>query len=262
MKKSTNISRQLILSALTTTIFLANSIFLPLSASSRPDPNGVSNRWRVTTPVLTLTAPQPVPADEAQFAYRVLDLSTFQYDIFGQRADGSDPLNLTNDPAPCESEPVWSPDGSRLGFVRVDFATSTSSLRVMNADGSNLVVLTNVTGESVGLGSWSPDSSRLVFQARPPAGDGLTGEVFVINADGTGRFNLSGSAGLNTQPQWSPDGSRISYLRGTYSPSNPPINDIYVSNPDGTNQIKIAHADSDRDFGPSWSPDGAKLAFT
>lgn len=261
MKKSKNTSKQLILFAIAT-IFLANSIGPSLFASSRPGSLGVRNELRATTPVSTLLAPEPVPADEALLAYRKLDLTTFQYDIFRQRADGSNLLNLTNDPAPFESEPVWSPDGSKIAFVRVDFATSTSSLRVMNADGSNLVVLTNVTGESVGLGSWSPDSSKLVFQAQPPAGDGLTGEVFVINADGTGRFSLSGSDGLNTQPQWSPDGSRISYLRGTYSPSSPTINDIYVANPDGSNQIKIAHADSDRDFGASWSPAGTKLAFT
>ncbi len=209
-----------------------------------------------------LPSPTPGPADEAQIAYIKYETNLGQWDIFSQRADGAGLSNLTNHPG-YEDKFIWSPDGSRMAFLRFDSANLNSSLCVINADGSNLSTLTNVPNEYIDSFTWSPDGNRLTFNARPYSGEGQQiSEIFVINADGTGRASVSGPVGYNFDPEWSPDGARISYTRYNFIPDAPPTSDIYVSNPDGTNQITIANGDSDYDTDVDWSLDGARLAFT
>lgn len=58
-------------------------------------------------------------------------------EIYTMKADGSNQTNLTNSAAGINIEPDWSPDGSRIVFVR------ESGIWVMNADGSNKIQLTN-----------------------------------------------------------------------------------------------------------------------
>jgi uncharacterized repeat protein (TIGR01451 family) len=219
---------------------------------------GVAQFYIASPPLPT---PTPGPTDEAQLVYLKFDQNTSQDDIFRQRADSAGLTNLTNSSAD-ESSFIWSPDGSRLGFLSYDFVSASVSFCVMDADGSNLTVLTNVPGEYINSFAWSPDSSKLIFSASTYSNDTSTGEVSVINADGTGRINVGGTDGYNSEPAWSPDGTQISFTRSYYSPDSAPTNDIYVANADGTNQTQIAHADGERDFSAVWSPDGTWLAFT
>ena len=47
--------------------------------------------------------------------------------------DGGGQVNLTNDPAE-DTDPVWSPDGSRIAFVKA--SEGHRNIYVMNADGA------------------------------------------------------------------------------------------------------------------------------
>ncbi len=235
-----------------------------VASASPADPNTDNNvgsaQFYIASP--PLPSPSPGPANEAELAYGRFDEATFQTDIFKQRADGAGRQNLTNHQLE-DNNFIWSPNGSKLAFLRYDFANLTVALGVVNADGSNLTLLTSVPGEYIDSYAWSPDSSRLTFSARAYSSENVTtSEVYTINADGTARIGISGADGYNTEPQWSPDGTRISFLRAHYSENAAPTNDIYVSNADGSNPVQISHADGERDFGAVWSPDGTRLAFT
>ena len=103
--------------------------------------------------------------------------------------------------------------------------------------------------------SWSPDGTQIAFSFV----SGGFGNVFVMNADGTGVRNVTNQVGsFNTKPTWSPDGSKIAF----YSDRDGD-NEIYVVRADGTGrQTDLTSDHAAEDFGPAWSPDGDKIAFT
>ncbi len=69
----------------------------------------------------------------------------------------------------------------------------------MNADGSGQRRLTRNGARSVAP-AWSPDGQRIAFER--------LGDVYVIDADGTGERRLSQ---IGTHPSWSPDGQKIAF---------------------------------------------------
>ena len=57
-----------------------------------------------------------------------------------------------------------------------------------------------------------------------------------MNADGTGQARLTNNAAYDSDPSWSPDGSRIAFNSdrdGNY--------EVYVMNADGTGQARLTN---------------------
>ena len=88
-------------------------------------------------------------------------------------ADGSGSTPLTKLTITNCFSPVWSPDGSKIGYFsrRVvdgsDADTATSNVWVINADGSNSHPVTKLTTQYVDSENpqWSPDSTELTFDS-------------------------------------------------------------------------------------------------
>ncbi len=78
-------------------------------------------------------------------------------------------------------------------------------------------------------------------------------QIYVMDADGSNVQRLTFSDGIDTSPDWSPDGLKLVFqsLRdGKFG--------IYIMNADGSDLINLVN-DSDRD--PAWSPGGNTIAF-
>ena len=139
---------------------------------------------------------------------------------------------------------AWSPDGMRLAYSSHDFQD------ILVLDFNDLRI-TNLTGDSTVQDrspTWSPDGSRIAF--------GRQGELYLINADGSGLVQVTHQTGFTRNPAWSPDGTTIAFecvIEGSYS-------DICVIHPDGTGFRRLT-TDSQPDGGPGWSPDGSLIAF-
>ncbi len=103
------------------------------------------------------------------------------------------------------------------------------------------------------IGGLAAQGSRIVFSNL--AFDNL--EIYVMDADGGNRENLSNHPVHDEDPDWSPDGTKIAFV----SNRNHSEYQIYVMDADGTNQIKLTDGPREK-RDPDWSPDGGKIAFT
>jgi Tol biopolymer transport system component len=84
-------------------------------------------------------------------------------------------------------------------------------------------------------------------------------DIFVVQPDGSGLFHIDNNPGrTDSSPQWSPDHCRIAYAAMVSGEDE----EIRIINPDGTGMVTVAGGgDLDRDWNPSWSPDGKWIVY-
>ena len=78
------------------------------------------------------------------------------------------------------------------------------------------------------------------------------------------RCGLTTSFLWDQKPAWSPDGSRIAFTCDRLVSQAPfqSSNEICVMNADGSGVIAVTSEPTAFDAGPTWSPDGTKIAFS
>jgi TolB protein len=93
---------------------------------------------------------------------------------------------------------------------------------------------------------------RIAFCSRRGEGDY---EVYVMNADGTDKRQVTRDAFDSEGPKWSPDGTQIAFSLSTYTGHT----DIRVINADGSNPRRLTTSGG---TWVAWSPDGTRIAFS
>lgn len=110
-----------------------------------------------------------------------------------------------------------------------------------------LVVLGSTTSEAGPLPDSFPGTPGDIVFTSSQTGNS---QVWLRHADGS-EVNLSKSSTSDTDPAWSPAGTRIAFTRG---------NNIWVMHADGTHQVNLTNSPN-TNGGPAWSPDGTRIAF-
>ena len=225
---------------------------------------------------LTKLSKVPYPTFELAVTYRSIALApngqSIAFDsnrdgcpgVWGMNVDGSGIRKLSIgefQATRCNLLPVWSPDGSMIAFT-----TSREgrwSVYVMNADGTNPHNVSSAAIDNDGPGvnfpvAWSADG-RVVFH-HPIDGRFQT---YTVKPDGTGLGLFFGRT-TDHSPEWSPDKSKIAFIRDTQTGSN-----LFVMNADGSNVRQLTtHAGQDmlwpdnfqNDY-HNWSDDGRQIVF-
>ena len=188
-------------------------------------------------------------------------------DLYLQRVDGRNAINLTRDTPEDDIQPAFSPDGSQIAF--------------RSERGGGGIFLMGATGESVrrltdsGFNpAWSPDGKEIVVAdegVQTPLSRNVTSHLWAVDvATGAKQIVTPGGAdqqrwsGDAVQPSWSPHGHRIAYWG--HRPGH--HRDIWTipAVPDagakpGEAEVLITD-EAGVDWNPVWSPDGASLYFS
>lgn len=211
----------------------------------------------------------PKPKREGRYRWALDD-----YDIFSVRLDGQQLQRLTNTPG-YDAEATVSPDGKTIVFTSV--RDGDLDIYAMNMDGTHVRRLTTEVGYDGGP-FFSPDSKRIVYRAshpRDPAAldayrallqEGLVEpsqlEIFVMNADGSGRRQVTANGASNFAPFFHPDGRRIIFASNLHDQAapGPPTFHLYLVGDDGSGLERITTEGSFNSF-PMFSPDGKHLVW-
>ena len=130
----------------------------------------------------------------------------------------------------------------------------------MDANGENEINMTKHKMDD-NVPSWSPDGSKIAFVGSRGGALNDPFHIFVMNADGTGRRNLTGDSDLTESffPAWSPDGKKIVFhSQHIFAPGLP--YHIYVITAEGENLERLTE-EGNRGTSPVYVLDGRKIAY-
>ncbi len=143
----------------------------------------------------------------------------------------------------------------RIAFIS-DRNDKQRDVYVMDIDGSNVERLTT-TSEPEWRCSWSPDGRRVVYDSYH-----VNHGILVVNDDGSHRLHLIANSQevAHIQPAWSPDGSKIAFIKGTVVKERIVNTDLYVMDVDGGNVMQLTNTYGN-EWLPAWSPDGTRIVY-
>jgi len=172
-------------------------------------------------------------------------------DIFSLRVGGLNPINLTKDCPKDDTQPAFSPDGSRIAFRS---ERDGGGLFVMEATGESPRRLT----DSGFNPAWSADGRLVVFATEcvdGPFSRSATSPIWTIDvATGEKKKITDGDA---VQPSMSPNGRRVAYWSVWKQGGQ---RDLYTIPVSGGKPVALTD-DPATDWNPIWSPDGRFIYF-
>ena len=178
-------------------------------------------------------------------------------DLYVMDSDGNNVIRLAHEGF-SKFAPAWSPDGTRIAFCSLRDVVGYFEIYAMDADGNNLTRLAKHEFHDV-LPSWSPDGRKIAFVSYRDGGFNDPTQIFVMNADGTERRNLTADTQLrfNSNPSWTPDGRKIAFNSLRHFVPADSRRDIFVITADGKELEQLTDGPG-TSRSPVYSPDGTK----
>lgn len=268
------------------------------AATEGPHPFAGDASWIAYHTGSTTRLIHPDGADDRQIAHFSAELIIPNWSPDGQRlvmtsrgTGGREPLYeyelatetfrqlfACDDQCLGDDEPVYSPDGSKVAFVRAlgpfdieNDRPADCGLWVGEVSTGQVEQLTSNDGcDREYFPRWSPDGSQLTYwRWREESGETVGTAIFVIGADGDEERQLTDWEMFAGDPDWSPDGEWIVF--GTHpfqafppaTTSSPTESNVYRIRPDGSSVEQLTEFDpaADRAGYPRYTPQGDQILF-
>ena len=185
------------------------------------------------------------PGDNGKIAFQ---RGSSNGEIFVMNADGTQQLNITNNPAP-DYDPTWSPRGRSLLFTTS--RDGNTEIYFMRPDGSSTRNVTQNAASDT-YPSWSPSGAGMAFTSDRDGDE----EIYRMQLDGSAIVNLTSDPASDFAPAYSPDGTKVAFVSDRDGDR-----EIYVMDAlDGSGLQQIT-TNSIPDENPTWAPDGQRLAY-
>jgi RNA polymerase sigma factor (sigma-70 family) len=166
-----------------------------------------------------------------------------QWGNWGVPLGEGDPFKLIDKPSMAEF-PSWSPDGLKISFLSEGALWFVPvSLETRRATGPARKLAEGVRA----LSTWSADGKMIAYAAK--------GDIWKMQVAGGTPEQITDSPVKEFHPAWSPDGSRIAFVR--VRDEKRKVRDIWLISPRGGNASKIIE-NGDH---PRWSSDGKCILF-
>jgi Tol biopolymer transport system component len=218
----------------------------------RPDGTGLTPL--TCEPILHVYSQYPAwSADGKKIVFQndADDADEFGRDLWVMDANGGNGVNITNTPNVDEWQPAWFPSGKKIAYQAAGIEVLT-----LNARGK-ATKTTRLTSDGAEP-AISPNGKMLAFASHRD-GDA---EIYVMRSDipegpNNRPVKLTDNATYSdSQPDWSPDGSRIVYS----SARGGNWEDIFVMRSDGSGKKNLTRNPA-RDQHPVFSPNSKWVAF-
>ncbi len=181
--------------------------------------------------------------------------------LYVANADGSHLRRIAGDAAGYRDfQPRFLPGGTGFVFSRCKPGDGVCAIWSVRADGTGLRPLTSFkvgAEEAVDFApAVAPDGGHIAF-ARFGAG-GITAQVYVMRADGTGAHAITPAWLEGFAPSWSPDGRLITFSSDCCKLGS----EVYAARPDGSGLTRLTDSPFLHNNATSaYSPRGTRVAF-
>lgn len=171
-----------------------------------------------------------------------------QTDVWVVAAAGGRELRITDNPAQEYAPPIWRSGTNELAFVTEDVRSSVWALDLASGKERRL------TEDSVRVGYFmvSPDGQQMLYVIVRSGG---VEELAVMPVGGGPSRVILADGHRVTQPQWSPDGSKI-----VFESSRGGNSDIWVIDAAGGASRNLVNWPG-WEYSPRWSGDGTAIYF-